>query len=553
MHHLHNVSQDDPPITINKMTQTLTALIKPSTPSDNTMDLIYGNAKNWAVTTVLILRDHYSEVMENEINSLFALSNPSWEQPFETAANWARRNLGRRLLPETVERAEALLIARQADKSTDSSLSRASQQVPDDQIETASQTDAPQPPSPLPLPPAGTQVVVSAQVHSRPTVLPMREQKHLPDPVSQSAKQPRKQTVATMTDTVGDWSFSSQSEHEDSCPPPLSPLPPPPPEPTGTLQVPPKEQRSRRIPPIKSIRGESTSPSQPTLFSPRRTRPPQTTENNPPPAISTPPGVGPYTTITLRSAAPQLIPNPRPLMSTILELDDDDLSSLGEEEYRETYCNTGTTVASLRKNTVQSQIDFSRANTFATHTNTPIPPQTPTRRPIRHVNTTQKIKNWSLAVKEKWLILGDSNVARFPPFKIPNLQIDSFPGATFRHVKGVLSKIDPVSTVEIVVLSLGLNNRNQMAQTSFKELQRLLSVTKLKFPQAEIWLPLISFSRSLPQREQIHLHALNKYIKSHHQFIPELSRSQFSVERDGIHWTHATATRLLEHWAQLVN
>ncbi|TWW67534.1 hypothetical protein D4764_02G0005750 [Takifugu flavidus] len=43
------------------MTKTLATSIKPSTPSDNTMDLIWGNAKNWAVTTLLILRDHYLE------------------------------------------------------------------------------------------------------------------------------------------------------------------------------------------------------------------------------------------------------------------------------------------------------------------------------------------------------------------------------------------------------------------------------------------------------------------------------------------------------------
>lgn len=95
---------------------------------------------------------------------------------------------------------------------------------------------------------------------------------------------------------------------------------------------------------------------------------------------------------------------------------------------------TGTTKTPLLKHTVQSQIDFSRV-AMDTGNRTPI--QTPTHRPIRHINTTHKIKNWSLSVKEKWLILGDSNVARFPPFKISNLQIDGFPGATFRHKRGL--------------------------------------------------------------------------------------------------------------------
>lgn len=34
-----------------------------------------------------------------------------WEDPFRIAANWARRNLGIRLLPETVREAETTIIA----------------------------------------------------------------------------------------------------------------------------------------------------------------------------------------------------------------------------------------------------------------------------------------------------------------------------------------------------------------------------------------------------------------------------------------------------------
>ena len=93
----------------------------------------------------------------------------------------------------------------------------------------------------------------------------------------------------------------------------------------------------------------------------------------------------------------------------------------------------------------------------ATH-NTPPPI---TRTPTRHIKTLHKIKNWSLTVRHKWLILGDSNVSRFPPYNISNLQIKSFPGASFVHLRGVLEKIDSDPRVEIVILSLGINNRTQ--------------------------------------------------------------------------------------------
>lgn len=522
MHHLTNVSGEEPPITIDKMTQTLATLIKPAAPTDRTTDLICGNAKNWAVTTMLILRDHYADVIECETDKLLALPNPDWKEPFEIAANWARRNLGRRLLPETVEATEALLIARQADRRT-----MAPERASQDQMDATSSGGTcqlvPPPrlqgiqPAPLPLL-QRNQLVVAAEVHAPPAASSTQA---TASPLLASAPQPMKtqtsRSMATMTDMRGDWSPDPQLD-DRATQPATSPLPPPL-APTIDMDADPREQRPRRIFHTRSGENEFESLIQPasSLFD----------EDHP------------------STARGQLA----------LDLDSDELEvSMADAE--EPGCKSFNTVTSLLKNTVQSQIDFGRSSGGATHTtsdNTPSPPQTPTRRPIKHIRTTCKIKNWSLAVREKWLILGDSNVARFPPFQVADLQVDSFPGATFRHVHGVLSKIVAVPTVEKVILSLGLNNRCQAVQTSIKELQRLIKMAKTKFSQAEIWIPVISFSRSLPQSEQIHLHSLNQYIKSHCQFIPELSRSQFSTERDGLHWTHATATRLLSHWAGLVN
>ncbi len=54
-------------------------------------------------------------------------------------------------------------------------------------------------------------------------------------------------------------------------------------------------------------------------------------------------------------------------------------------------------------------------------------------RPYRHINTDRKQMDWSLNLKKKYIIIGDSNVSRIPAFNIPDLQIDSFPGAKFQH------------------------------------------------------------------------------------------------------------------------
>lgn len=529
VHHLENVSQDHPPVTINRMTHTLSIFIKPAVPTDNTLDLITGNAKNWALTTVLILKDHYTDIITRETARLLSFAKPDWKEPFNVAANWARRNLGRRLLPDTVQRAEALLIAGQADKGTTNTNAGTGDDTP------TTVTIATDPAAVLP-PAQVNRLVVTADIHQGPTTSQTQgssSSSGAPVPPPPAPAQPPPVVVDPTTVIT---------------PAPLDPIP--------QVDDPPKEQRIRRTQPTRQTKGTTVEAEQ----QPQDENPPQgDRKHRPQPPTSTPKttaSTDPNFTVTKPPP-----PSHPPLAHSShtqypLDLNEEDLITVLESS-GELTPKPGTVVSALKTKTHQPQISFGtsgRAEADASlHSTTSTTPQIPMRRPTRHINTMNKIKNWSLAVREKWLILGDSNVSRFPPYRIAGLQIDSFPGATFRHMQGVLAKIKPVTTVESVILSLGINNRNQMAQTSIKELQKLLRTTKLKFPFAEVWVPLISFSRGLPPREQCHLHALNKYISSNYQSISELSRSEFSTERDGIHWTHNTAARLLRHWTQQGN
>lgn len=179
-------------------------------------------------------------------------------------------------------------------------------------------------------------------------------------------------------------------------------------------------------------------------------------------------------------------------------------------------------------------------------------PLTPTRRPTRHLNTTRKIQDWGLSVGKEILIIGDSNVARFPPFQIPNLQIDGYPGATFRHAEAVLNKATCSNTVQQIILSFGINNHCQNVQnTTVKQLQAAVRAAKGRFPGAEIWVPLINFSETLPPEDQENLAPLNDYIsKNNYKYIPQLPDNKFETDDDGIHWTPATAQSMLEHWCR---
>lgn len=62
-HHLENVSPTG--FDLGMITRTvdhLCALIKPAAPTPNTTDFLNGNARQWGVITLQILREHYESV-----------------------------------------------------------------------------------------------------------------------------------------------------------------------------------------------------------------------------------------------------------------------------------------------------------------------------------------------------------------------------------------------------------------------------------------------------------------------------------------------------------
>lgn len=74
-----------------------------------------------------------------------------------------------------------------------------------------------------------------------------------------------------------------------------------------------------------------------------------------------------------------------------------------------------------------------------------------------------------------------------------------------------------------------------------------------KFPNADIFVPIINFSRVLLIAEQQMIEDINVYIQKNCDFIPSISNTYFAVEKDGIHWRPATAKSLLLYWAKFLN
>ena len=176
------------------------------------------------------------------------------------------------------------------------------------------------------------------------------------------------------------------------------------------------------------------------------------------------------------------------------------------------------------------------------------------RRPTRHVNTSNKLQDWALTVREQRLIIGDSNLARFPPFQVQDLQIDSYPGATFLHAEAILRKATCSVPVNTVVLAFGLNNRkNRTRATTIKQLQAAVSMAHNRFPEADVLVPLINFSPGLPIQDRESLRTLNNHIQRNFNHLTELPSQDFNTDSDLVHWTRPTAVKMLQHWLKQLN
>lgn len=172
----------------------------------------------------------------------------------------------------------------------------------------------------------------------------------------------------------------------------------------------------------------------------------------------------------------------------------------------------------------------------------------------RHITITRKMLDWGLSVRKKWLFLGDSNLAKIPPYSIEDLQIDSYPGANFLHIHEVMSKATVHVTVEKVLLSFGINSKGQKPkQTLIEQVQTALRTAKKCFPSAEIWIPLINFKPNLTTREQDNPTQLNSHIQKNIPFTPPLDQALFQTTQDDVHWTKETAQEMFNYWTSYLN
>lgn len=173
-------------------------------------------------------------------------------------------------------------------------------------------------------------------------------------------------------------------------------------------------------------------------------------------------------------------------------------------------------------------------------------------RPTYHkARKGRKIVDWAFCGTRPIWFLGDSNLNRIPAFSNDNIQIDSYPGASFYHFLQILEKTPIHSNIKLVILSVGINNRDQDAEkTSIKQLRMLYKKAKSVFPNADVFFPLINFSPSLPKEQQRNLNFINSFAAERFLVLNPLPEDHFRTVGDNIHWTQDTARHIITNWCE---
>ena len=211
-----------------------------------------------------------------------------------------------------------------------------------------------------------------------------------------------------------------------------------------------------------------------------------------------------------------------------------------------------------RGSSTPSPPDDSPAGPSSTSSPFSLPPNTPSSgnfHPTSHIaRHTRKLQDWSFKSRRPVLVLGDSNINRIPPHNNPDIQLDSYPGANMYHFLKICEKTVPNPAIKIVVLSIGINNKDQdPRQTSCKQLKSLHKQAQLAFPNADIYFPIINFSDNLSTKQQYNLKYINNTIATYFPFLAEIPHDTFLTEKDNIHWKPATAQLIFNYWLKQLN
>ena len=525
--------------------RSLEAVIKPANPNPATQLMLYGNARNWLHTSLQILENHYEKTIQEKEIIIKQLAKNSWEEAWKVAIRWTKKNLKKvkvgTILEASKKITELLQGHGEPNPTSESNIEPAITEHLTPSLKTHTKNNKKR----------GQTTMQTANAKkirvegNNPKVLgtvPPNGISNNPEPgtefSSPQTKKVHQREVVPNLEPTGPKEIDGFFFEEDF--PPL-PTPQGPPLIFQTLLT--SKQGPRPLTTKNPCAIENMAMEiEPYPFSGTVTKKTPHQE----------PHRSPKRMVLIHQPLPESpgqfskFPFP-PIEEEDCIIIPDEVPNLVEEEDRIIIPDK---VPNLQVEVPNLLVEEQGRNLF--HIAMGTPPTT--FKPTRHLNTKRKMVDWGLVAKRKWLIVGDSNLSRIPSFQTPDMQIESYPGATFLHAEVLMKKTKPMIKVEKVVLSFGINNRNQkLKETAMKQLQKAVKAAKEKFPYAEIWVPQINYCKNLPVDQQLTLNNLNAYIGKNMGHIPLLPDEVFSVNRDLVHWTTDTAKAMLEHWMKYLN
>ena len=179
-------------------------------------------------------------------------------------------------------------------------------------------------------------------------------------------------------------------------------------------------------------------------------------------------------------------------------------------------------------------------------------PQVPEYRTImeKRPQTAYKFEEWSLTVRRKNLIIGDSNIAALVPPMSRDLQVVAYPGMKTFHLRHLLrEKTSLEESPRRVILSVGVNDRDCTTEQAARALERLREIRRLAqkvFPQAIVAFTQIPFPPRMENRQTEILRGMNEHIANLAPYIPLPAADQIQLAPDNVHWRPGFAKTMLD-------
>ncbi len=535
-HHLNNLSEENhgsANTMIDNKVKELADSIKPALPRDDILHILMGNAKNWGQVTKQTLQEHYQKVLDELQHRMRRDAYRDWPEALAVAERWAKRNLPR-VTNGTLNQARNL-IADCYQEATNNQPQRETGTV-----QVHAEVHGPQ---------TGANAILTRRVDTGPATVRrafatqtegtgnQQQQREITGtPVHTNVQAPEVLHILTSHNAPLPISTESRDTQRVTVEPQL--------QAQSQIQEQPGSSRTVDAGVSTDFNLEQQGREQRTV----RFR----SSNNP--SVVT----ADMFDDRIHSLPPSPLQDPRAQTSTpdmgVTEQEQEWLArssaseSEGEEEGEDEGQQLEQEDSRLHSPTDEEMI----AAVLLEEEDLEEPPRR--HRVTRHIQTKRKKRDWSLTVTKPYLIIGDSNLSRISSFDYEDVQIDSYPGATFLNAAQLMNNVRKQVDVRKIVLSFGINSRSRDPKaTVIKQLQTAVRETKKKFPEASVYVPLINFSVYLPETDQLNLNELNCHIHRNMSHVSLLNYDFFDTKEDHIHWTAKTAQSILRHWAEQLN